>query len=208
VTGDYWSAEPARVFANYAILRIALRSTQFYNLLMSKSTTCLDRLLEDLTRHARTRGLNDSKWATAAGLRKETLSRLRTRGDCDLGTLCALAAAVSSGLAVVPVSTPQGSGPFPDRFDREYEASILSICASGTLDTAAWRILGPSFFMAGVAMMLASARGFDRTSYLHLAEALHPGISHPDIFNGWLARSPLQPSRFIAMLRTQVQHAA
>ena len=175
---------------------------------MLKSTTCLERLLEDLTRHARVRGLNDSQWAAAAQLRKETLSRLRNRGDCDLVTLCALAGAVGSELAVLPASTPQGPGPFPDRFDREYEASILSICASGTLDTAAWRVLGPSFFMAGIAMLLASVRGFDRTSYLHLAEALHPGISHPDIFNGWLARSPLQPSRFIAMLRTQVEHAA
>jgi hypothetical protein len=76
------------------------------------------------------------------------------------------------------------------------------------VDTAAWRVLGPSFFMAGVAMMLASVREFDRTSYLHLAEALHPGISHPDLFNSWLSRSPLTPSRFIAMLRAQVQRAA
>jgi hypothetical protein len=56
--------------------------------------------------------------------------------------------------------------------------------------------------------MLASTPGFDRTRYLQLAETLHPGISHPDIFNAWLARTPLAPSRFIPSLRTRVRHAA
>jgi hypothetical protein len=175
---------------------------------MSKSTKCLERLLQGLTQLARTRDLNDSRWAAVAGVRKETLSRLRSRGDCDLGTLCALAAAVGAQVTVVPGSARAISGHFPDRFDREYEDGLLDLCASGTLDPATWRAMGPQFFMAGLAVMLASTRGFDRSRYLYLAETLHAGSSHPDVFSIWLARTPVAPSRFIPLLRTRARRAA
>jgi hypothetical protein len=168
---------------------------------MSKSTTCLPRILEGLTAQARARELNDSAWAAAAGVRKETLSRLRSRGDCDLGTLCALAAAVGAQVAVVPRAAQIAAGHFPDRFDREYEAGLLDLCVSGTLDPASWLAMGPAFFMAGLAVMLASTRGFDRSKYLYLAETLHPGSSHPEIFAAWLARTGVAPSRFVPLLR-------
>jgi len=43
--------------------------------------------------------MNDTAWSARAGLRKETLSRLRRRPSCDLATLEALLAAVGSQLA-------------------------------------------------------------------------------------------------------------
>jgi len=175
---------------------------------MSKSTHSLARVLDGLTRQARLRGLNDSAWASAAGVRKETLSRLRARGDCDFSTLCALAAAVGLQVTVAPGHASPAAGHFPDRLDRTYEDALLDLCASGTLDPAAWLAMGPSFFMGGLAVMLSSTHGFDRSRYLYLAETLHPGISHPDVFNTWLARSPVAPSRFLGPLRARMRHAA
>jgi hypothetical protein len=56
------------------------------------------------------------------------------------------------------------------------------------------------FFHTGLAVMLASARGYDRSGYLALAAALHPGITTPEVFSAWLAQSPVCPSRFLPML--------
>jgi hypothetical protein len=105
---------------------------------------------------------------------------------------------------LVPV-TPDGD--FPANVDRDYEARLLDLCAFGTTDPAAWRAMGPAFFMAGLAVMLGSARGFDRSRHLALAEALHPGSSTPKAFALWLERSPVRSWRFLPMLR-QRQHAA
>ena len=177
---------------------------------MSRSTSLLEALLALLTREARGRAVNDSQWAQAAGLRKETLSRLRRRTNCDLVTLEALAVAVGMQIGVVTAevraTTPDGH--LPARMDREYEEQLLNLCASGDLDHAAWRAYGPGFFMAGVAVMLASTRGADRQRLLGLAELLHPGISQPAVFEVWLARSPLRPSRFLPMLSAGLKRAA
>jgi len=62
--------------------------------------------------------------------------------------------------------------------------------------------------MAGLAVMLASDPHFDRRGLLELAELLHPGSSEPAVFERWLARSPVRPSRFLPMLRQQAPHAA
>src|SRR5216684_3003203 len=84
----------------------------------------------------------------------------------------------------VRVSVTYGSTPgltegglFPVQFDREYEAQLLDLCASGDLDPQHWRRHGPAFFMAGLAVMLASVPEFDRRSLLDLAEALQAGSS-------------------------------
>ena len=61
--------------------------------------------------------------------------------------------------------------------------------------------LRTAFFMGGLAVLLAGARGFERGRYLKLAEALHPGVSTPEVFGMWLKRSPVQPSRFLPMAR-------
>ena len=169
----------------------------------------LARIVEALTRAARRRGMNDSQWAAAAGLPKETLSRLRGRTGCDSRTLNALGAAAGARLAVLegsPVTTTKDEH-FPDRIDRDYEDRLLALYDSGILDPDVWRAVGPPFFMAGIAVMEAGVRGAPRESLLALAEKLHPGISQPEVLRAWLARSPVRPSRFLPMLKAKMRHA-
>jgi DNA-binding phage protein len=176
---------------------------------MSESTEALAAALHDLTARARDRGLTDTAWASRAGVRKETLSRLRSRATCDFSTLNALAEAVGARLAVTePAAAVTTDRHFPKSVDREYERQLLDLCASRTLDAGRWEQLGPRFFMAGLAVMLASTREFDRGSLLALAEQLHPGASEPDVFGRWLKASPLRPSRFLPMLGVRVKRAA
>ena len=173
-------------------------------------STPLSGLLEDLTARARQRGLNDAQWCRAAGLRKETLSRLRSRENCDAATLMALASAVGSRLAVVGGNTVEttADGHFPQALDRDHEDRLIDVVAAAPADPAAWRAAGPAFFMAGLAVMAASAREFDRRRLLEVAEALHPGSSEPEVFQLWLDRSPVRPSRFLPMVRQRMRHAA
>ncbi len=105
-----------------------------------------------------------------------------------------------------PDSTPDGH--FPARVDREYEDRLLELCASGELDAARWASAGPRFFMAGLAVMLASARPHDRRGLLALAERLHPGAGEVAVFDRWLTRSPLRPTRFLSLLGARPAHAA
>ena len=165
----------------------------------------LSDLLETLTARARARGLTAADWARRARVRQETLSRLRRRDDCDLATLSALAAQVGARLTVTDATTPDGL--FPARLDREDEARLLALVA-GTESPRAWADAGPRFFMAGLAVMLASQPGRNRRKLLALAESLHPGASTPVAFNRWLAGSPLRPSRFLPMLEMECRHAA
>ena len=177
---------------------------------MTESTTEMGRLVELLSLAARRLGMNDSRWAAAASLPKETLSRLRSRDSCDLRTLLALTAAVGARLEIAegaPTVTT-ADGHFPARITREYEARLRTLCISGTLDPDAWRALGPPFFMAGIAVMLASVRGTPREAYLGLAEKLHPGSTRPDLFQLWLSRSPVKASRFLPMVLAQTLRAA
>jgi hypothetical protein len=93
-------------------------------------------------------------------------------------------------------------GRFPAQLDREYEEQLLDLCASGDVDPEHWRHHGPAFFMAGLAVMVASVPEFDRRSLLDLAEALHEGSSQVRAFSLWLERSPVRPSRFLPMLES------
>lgn len=176
---------------------------------MNKSTKGLAALLDTLTQAARALGLNDTKWCASAGLRKETLSRLRGRSSCDFATLNALAEAVGARVEVTTFQSPPSSpdGHFPLHMDRDYEERLLKLCASRTLQPEHWR-LGSPFFMAGLAVMLASLTGFDRRGLLGLAERLHPGAGEPAVFAHWLKHSPVRPSRFLPMLEMEVKHAA
>jgi hypothetical protein len=175
---------------------------------MLKSTGSLPEVLHELTVLAREAGLTDTAWAARAGVRKETLSRLRGRDTCDFGTLSSLASAVSCHLGVRPSAVDAGVDHFPRRLNREYEEKLLQLCASRTLDATRWGNLGPRFFMAGLAVMLAGHRGFERRALLELAEKLHPGASEPEVFARWLEQSPLRPSRFLPMLDVRVIRAA
>jgi hypothetical protein len=162
--------------------------------------TPLENLLATMAHAARRDNLSNRDWAQKANVRPETLSRLKLRGDCDLTTLAALANAVDLRVALVPKSKTS----LPRQFSREDEEKLLVLCASRTLDLAKWRAGGSAFFMAGVAMMVAGARGADRPALLALAEALYPGMSSVDTFRAWLAKSPLRPSRFLPMLQQRM----
>lgn len=76
---------------------------------MTKSADRLKPLLSELTTRARQRGWSDAGWARHAAVPKETRCRPRSRSDCDLGTLAALADALAVTFAVVepqPAVTP------------------------------------------------------------------------------------------------------
>jgi hypothetical protein len=167
---------------------------------MLTSTPLAGRLVAQMSAAARTRFSSDSEWARAAGLPKETLSRLRKQPSCDLRTLEALARSAGYVLAAVPSTAPPALH-MPEKLDREYEDHLLDLAASGSADPEAWRAHGPAYFVGGLAVLLASARGFDRERYLRLAEALHPGISTAEAFAGWLERSPVRAARFLPMAR-------
>ncbi len=176
---------------------------------MQKATTALSHTLEALTRQARALGWTDTEWANRAGVRKETLSRLRRRQSCDFETLRSLAEAVGARLGVLEVQTPDSTpdGHFPARINRDYEDQLVALGASGDLDPGRWAGMGPRFFMAGLAVMLASMRNSDRRELLALAERLHPGASEVAVFNQWLQRSPLRPTRFLSLADARSAHA-
>lgn len=164
----------------------------------------LKALLARLRGQARARALTDGHWAAAARLPQETLSRLKKRSDCDLNTLVALAEPFHLQVALQEALPRE----LPSTYGREEEETLLDLCCAPTLDLRAWRQAGPRYFMAGVAMLLACARGMDRESLAMLAEALYPGMSNPEVFGAWLKQSPVRPSRFLPMLRQRLSRAS
>lgn len=176
---------------------------------MQKSTPPLARLLEALTRAARNAGWTDAEWARRSGLPKETLCRLRSRSTCDLATLQALSRAVGGRLTIdEPTVRTSANGLWPAVVDRHLESRLIAVLGTRSTRPEDWRPLGPSFFLAGLAVTLASVPGFDRRQYLDLAEALHPGATEQRVFAKWLAETPLPPSRFLPMLQARLNHAA
>ena len=177
---------------------------------MSKSTPPLAQTLAALTALARALGVNDTQWALRAGVRKETLSRLRGRSTCDFETLRSLAEAVGARVGVLDVRLPGTTedGHFPAEVGREYESALVALSASGSTDPHEWSRLGPRFFMSGLAVMLASVARHDRRPLLALAEHLHPGATEPAVFNRWLERSPVKASRFLPMVEAEAGRAA
>lgn len=157
-------------------------------------------LLEQMKSAAIQRFGNRGAWAKAAGVPKETLSRLKSQASCDLRTLAALAAAAGYVVTVVPIQSKE-NGAFPETLTRELESELLDLAASGDADPAAWRRHNSSFFMGGLAVLLAAARGFDREKYLRLAELLHPGVTSPEVFAQWLRATPVRAARFLPMTR-------
>ncbi|MGH8661124.1 MAG: hypothetical protein ACREUB_05100 [Burkholderiales bacterium] len=69
--------------------------------------------------------------------------------------------------------------------DRDTEEHFVGFCAHFPPDPELWRQLGDPEFLAGVAVMLAGHSGFDRASYLALAETLHPGSSSVEQYEKW-----------------------
>jgi hypothetical protein len=124
-------------------------------------------------------------------------------------TLDRLAGALGLQLGAAPAQngtlTPDGH--LPLLLTREDEERLQQLILAGDLESSLWRSHGPAFFMAGLAVLLASAREFDRPSLLNLAETLHPGMSEPAVFDLWLQRTSLEPSRFFAQLEEGRSHA-
>jgi hypothetical protein len=189
---------------------LTFRSILTTILLMEKSTGSLAQSLTTLTRQARALGWTDAEWATRAGVRKETLSRLRRRHSCDFETLRSLAQAVGARLGVLEVQRPDSTpdGHFPSSVNRDYEERLVELSVSGDLDPDRWAGMGPRFFMAGLAVVLASVRNRDRRGLLALAERLHPGASEVAVFNRWLESSTLRPTRFLSLVNVGTAHAA
>ena len=104
-------------------------------------------LLTQMSRAAALRFGSDAAWARAAGLPKETLSRLKTAASCDLRTLAALAQAIGYTLTATPAQHAFGdagpSGHMPERFDRRFEQMLLDLITSGDLDPGAWLDASP-----------------------------------------------------------------
>lgn len=155
--------------------------------------TGLPRLLDDLSAAARAAGLTDAAWARAAGLPKETLSRLRRRADCDLVTLVALGEVVGRRLAFTEEAPPL----VPAAFGREDEARVLHLVATGNLVPSAWTLVRPRFFMAGLACALAGHSALPRAALLRLAEELHPGMTELPVYRRWLETKPLDLGRLM-----------
>ena len=159
-------------------------------------------IVGQLAAPARRRYGSDARWAAAAGVPKETLCRLKKSASCDLRTLTALAGAAGMVLAAVPARI-EGSH-MPRSFGRAEEAALLDFCAGADWRVESWAAHGPAFFMGGLATLLAGARGFDRRRCLDLAEALHPGVTVPEVFAVWLKLSPLRAARFLPQLRKKM----
>ena len=169
---------------------------------MNDQPSGLQAVLATLSVAARQQGLTDSAWARAAGLPKESLSRLRRRSDCDWSTLEKLSGVVGQRLDAVTASGPAitHDGLFPESLSRDDEERLYRLVHDRDWSPARWRATGPMFFMAGLAVLLSGERDFPRRELLQLAEALHPGISEPVVYTKWLQRTPIEPSRFFAHL--------
>jgi len=169
----------------------------------------LQSLLRDLTRRARDAGWSDAEWARQTGMAKETLCRLRSRSSCDFATLHALSAALGVSLQILDVDPPTTTeGHWPAEVDRALELRLSDRALSGSTRPEDWRSLGPSFFVAGLAVVLASVTGFDRPRYLALAEALHPGATELPVFARWLEGTPLPPARFLPPIFAALERVA
>ena len=169
----------------------------------------LPAMMSALSALARQAGWSDAEWARRSGLPKETLCRLRSRSTCDFATLDALARAVDATLeARARTGRTSADGRWPAVVDRSLEAQLAGVLGARSTRISAWSALGPPFFLAGLAVMLASLPELDRKKYLDLAEALHPGATEPRVFARWLAETPLPPSRFLPMLEAELRRAA
>ena len=187
---------------NCASLYVDINVNSVYYLLMNMSTALRpSRLLEQTSQAAKAKYPTAASWAKASGLPEETLSRLKSQSSCDLRTLGALAETAGYRLVAVPAVTEGEGEHVPEKFARDYEDKLLDLSASSNVDPNTWRAYGPGFFMGGLAVMLASARGFERERYLRLAETLHPGVSTPEVFGMWLKKSPVRSARFLPMAR-------
>lgn len=91
---------------------------------------------------------------------------------------------------------------------RAEEERLLELCASGDFRPSRWARAGDRDFLAGVAALLASLPEFPRPRMLALAERLSPGMNSVERFGDWLQNAPLDPARFVPMLRERMTGGA
>jgi len=96
----------------------------------------------------------------------------------------------------------------PVTWTRAQEERVLELCASRDFRPSRWARAGDRDFLAGVAALLASLPEFPRPKMLALAERLSPGMNSVERFGDWLRHSPLDPARFVPMLRERMSHGA
>ena len=111
---------------------------------------------------------------------------------------------------LVPAPRPRASGDDrtarPERgWNRRNEERVIDLCVNGDFRLSRWLRAGDSRTLSGVAAILASVEGFDRTRMLALAERLSPGMTSPRGFNQWLRGTPVQAGRFVSMLRARIE---
>lgn len=107
-----------------------------------------------------------------------------------------------------PAEKPRRSAARPSkspRWNRRAEERVIELCARGDFRPSRWLRAGDARTLAGIATMLASEHGFERTRMLALAERLHPGMTTPATFNRWLARTPVHAARFLPQLAARLR---
>ncbi len=89
---------------------------------------------------------------------------------------------------------------------RAAEELVVALCARGDFRPSRWKRAGDRRFLAGVATLLASLPEFDRPRMLALAQSLAPGMGTAEAMSRWLDEVPLDPARFVPMLRSRLAH--
>jgi DNA-binding transcriptional ArsR family regulator len=84
--------------------------------------------------------------------------------------------------------------------DRDAEMQLASLCAHMPPDATLWREYGNAEFLAGLAVLLAGHTGYERATYLALAEALHPGASMLEQYEAWYQKYRPDFARLLAMV--------
>lgn len=92
--------------------------------------------------------------------------------------------------------------------DRATEEAFVEFCAHFPPDADLWRQFGDPEFLAGVAVMLAGHYGFDRATYVSLAESLSLGSSSVERYEKWYRVHKPSFPRFFSMIdRERRTHA-
>jgi len=114
---------------------------------------------------------------------------------------------------LVPAEPAKANHPASGRrdepsWDRRTEERAVELASSGDFRPSRWLRAGAPELLAGICLILASHRRFDRTRMLALAERLHPGMSSPAMFGRWLKATPLHAERFVALLEARLRERA
>jgi DNA-binding transcriptional ArsR family regulator len=92
--------------------------------------------------------------------------------------------------------------------DRGAEELLVNLCAHMPPDATLWREYGNPQFLAGLAVTLAGHTGYDRATYLTLAETLQAGASTLEQHEAWYQKYRPDFSRLLAMVdRERRTHA-